>query len=118
MIVVIGSLIIFTLIGRPSWPILIASRIVLIPVIAGAAYEILKFSGTHGGEMIGRVLAAPGLWLQRLTTGEPGDDQVEVAVASLLAALEPDAIEEVKGRGPVNAAALAAMAALTDPGGD
>ena len=108
LIVVIGSLIVFTLIGRPGWFLLIASRVVLIPVIAGAAYEVLKFSGLHGGEMIGRILAAPGLWLQKLTTGEPDDDQVEVAVASLLAALEPEEIAEVKGRGPVNPAALAA----------
>jgi uncharacterized protein YqhQ len=115
LIVVIGSLIVFTLIGRPGWFLLIASRVVLIPVIAGAAYEVLKFSGLHGGEMIGRILAAPGLWLQKLTTGEPDDDQVEVAVASLLAALEPEEIAEVKGRGPVNPAALAALAAL---GGD
>jgi len=113
MIVVIGSLIVFTLIGRPTWPLLITSRVVLIPIIAGVAYEVLKFSGAHGGELIGRILAAPGLWLQRLTTGEPDDDQVEVAVASLLAALEPDAVDEVKGRGPVNPAALAALAGLT-----
>ncbi len=109
---VIGSLIVFTLIGRPGWPILIASRIVLIPVIAGVAYEILKFSGLHGGELVGRILAAPGLWLQRLTTGQPDDDQVEVAVASLLAALEPDEVDEVKGRGPINPAALAALAEM------
>ena len=112
MIVVIGSLIVFTLIGRPGWPILIASRVVLIPAIAGVAYEILKFSGSHGSELLGRFLAAPGLWLQRLTTGEPDDDQVEVAVASLLAALKPDEIDEVKARGPVNPAALAALAEM------
>ncbi len=110
MIVVIASLIVFTLIGRPAWPLLVASRIVLIPVIAGVAYEILKFSGAHGGERLGRILAAPGLWLQRLTTGQPDDAQVEVAVTSLLAALEDDAVAEVKARGPVCPAALAALA--------
>lgn len=112
LIVVAGSLIVFALIGRPGWALLIASRVVLIPLIAGVAYEILKFSGARGGERLGRILAAPGLWLQRLTTGEPSDDQVEVAVASLLAALEEDAVEEVKQRGPVCPAALAALAAM------
>ncbi len=110
LIVVIASLIVFTLIGRPGWFLLVASRLVLIPVIAGVAYEILKFSGAHGGERLGRILAAPGLWLQRLTTGEPGDDQVEVAVTSLLASLEEAAVVEVKERGPVCPAALAALA--------
>lgn len=110
LIVVIASLIVFTLIGRPGWPLLIASRVVLIPVIAGAAYEILKFSGAHGGQRLGRILAAPGLWLQRLTTGQPDDAQVEVAVTSLLAALEAEAVAEIKSRGPVCPAALAALA--------
>lgn len=114
LIVVIGSLIVFTLIGRPAWPILIASRVVLIPAIAGVAYEVLKFSGLHGGELVGRILAAPGLWLQRLTTGEPDDDQVEVAVASLLAALQPEEVDEVKARGPVDPAALIALAEMAD----
>lgn len=109
LIVVIASLILFTLLGRPAWWLLITYRIVLIPVIAGLAYEILKFSGTHGGERLGRVLAAPGLWLQKITTSGPDDDQVEVAVAALLAALQPDEIQEVKSRGPICEAALRAV---------
>ena len=63
---------------------------------------------------MGRILAAPGLWLQRLTTGEPNDDQVEVAVASLLAALQPEEVDEVKARGPVDPAALIALAEMAD----
>lgn len=101
LIVVIASLVVFTLIGRPSLPWLIASRLVLIPLIAGFAYEILKFSGTHGGDRLGRILAAPGLWLQKITTGKPSDDQVEVAVAALLASLDTESIAEVQARGPV-----------------
>jgi uncharacterized protein YqhQ len=110
LIVVIASLVVFTLIGRPGWVLLIGSRLLLIPVIAGVAYEILRFSGLHGGDRLGRILAAPGLWLQKLTTGHPTDDQVEVAVAALLAALTPDEVEEVKARGPVCPAALRAVA--------
>ena len=81
----------------------IISRIVLIPVIAGISYEILKAAAGH------QWLAwasTPGMWIQAITTKEPTDDMVEVAVASLLAALQPDAVEEVKSRGPVVAGAL------------
>ena len=83
----------------------IISRILLIPVIAGISYEILKAAAGH------QWLAwasTPGMWIQAITTKEPSDDQVEVAVTSLIAALEPDAVAEVKSRGPVVAAALSA----------
>jgi uncharacterized protein YqhQ len=109
LIVVLASLVIFTLLGRPGWLLLIGSRVLLIPVIAGLAYEILRFSGLHGGETVGKILAAPGLWLQKLTTAHPADDQVEVAVAALLAALTTEEVEEVKLRGPVCPAALRAL---------
>jgi len=83
----------------------LAARIVLIPVIAGLSYEILKAAAGH------RWIAwasKPGIWIQGITTKEPSDDQVEVAVASLLAALEPGEVDEVKSRGAVVPAALAA----------
>lgn len=83
----------------------IISRIVLIPVIAGMSYEVLKAAAGH------RWLAwasTPGMWIQAITTKEPSDDQVEVAVTSLLAALSDDAVDQVKQRGPVVAAALSA----------
>ena len=57
-------------------------------IIAGISYELLRWSGTHGGETLARILAAPGLWLQRLTTGVPEESMIEVAVTSLLSALE------------------------------
>jgi len=110
LIVVILALVVFTLLGHGMpWGWLIGSRILLIPVIAGIAYEILRFSGLHGGETLGKVLAAPGLWLQKLTTSHPTDDQVEVAVAALLAALTADELDAVKARGPVCPAALRAV---------
>ena len=83
----------------------LAARIVLIPVIAGLSYEILKAAAGH------RWIAwasKPGIWIQGITTKGPSDDQVEVAVASLLAALEPGEVDEVKSRGAVVPAALSA----------
>ncbi|MEN8040188.1 MAG: DUF1385 domain-containing protein [Actinomycetota bacterium] len=83
----------------------VAARILLIPVIAGMSYEVLKAAAGH------RWIAwasKPGIWIQSITTKEPSDDQVEVAVASLIAALEPFEVDEVKSRGEIVPAALAA----------
>lgn len=101
LIVLLAAIVLFSIIGRgPVWW-LITSRIIFIPVIAGASYELLRWSGLRAEGRLGHVLALPGLWLQRLTTGEPDGDQVEVAVASLLAALDDASIEEVVGRGEI-----------------
>ena len=110
MIVIILSIVLFTFVGRPSWPLLILTRVVGIPLIAGLSCEVLKFAGMRQGERLGRVLAAPGLWLQKLTTGAPERDMIEVAVASLVSALEPDQVDEIVARGGVPEAALAARA--------
>jgi uncharacterized protein YqhQ len=83
----------------------IAARILLIPVIAGISYEVLKAAD---GQRWLSWASKPGIWIQSITTKEPSDDQVEVAVASLLAALDPDDVAEVKARGAVVPAALAA----------
>lgn len=83
----------------------VASRVLLIPVIAGLSYEVLKLGANR------RWMAwanRPGIWLQRITTKEPSDDMVEVAVASLLAALSDEEQAAVKERGPIVGAALAA----------
>ena len=73
-----------------SWWWRIASRILLLPVIAAASYEVIRFSGRHQAAMIGKVLAAPGLWLQRLTTREPDDSQIEVAIRAMETAVAAD----------------------------
>jgi uncharacterized protein YqhQ len=62
---------------------LIATRILLLPVIAGIAYEIIRFAGKHQQNTALRALLAPGLWLQRLTTREPTLDQIEVSIRAL-----------------------------------
>jgi uncharacterized protein YqhQ len=95
----------------------LVARIVLLPVIAGLSYEVLKL-GANSKWM--SWANRPGIWLQAITTREPDDDMVTVAVASLLAALTDEAVTEVEGRGPIADGALdAALAAtITDtPGG-
>jgi uncharacterized protein YqhQ len=103
LIVVIIAIFVFTALGRPSWFWLIASRVLLIPVIAGIAYEVLKLAADRPWMAFA---SRPGIWLQRLTTSEPSNDQVEVAVAALLAALEPEERIAVEARGPIVPGAL------------
>ncbi len=68
----------------------LASRIVFIPIIAGLAYETIRFSSKHVDSPVFRFLITPGLWLQRITTREPSADQIEVAIAALKEALTFD----------------------------
>jgi uncharacterized protein YqhQ len=86
----------------------VASRLLGIPLIAAASYELLRYSGTRGEDLLARILAAPGLWLQKLTTRVPADDQIEVAIASLIVALDEDAFDEAISRGGVPDAAVEA----------
>ena len=81
--VMVIAIFVFAFIGQPSWPWLIASRILLLPVIAGLAYEVIRFAGRHTDNRFLMALLAPGLWLQRLTTREPSLDQLEVSIRAL-----------------------------------
>jgi uncharacterized protein YqhQ len=81
--VMVIAIFVFAFLGRPDWYWLIASRILLLPVIAGIAYELIRFAGKHSGNRILMTLLAPGLWLQRLTTREPTLDQIEVSIRAL-----------------------------------
>lgn len=110
LLVIVISIVLFTFVGRPDWPLLVASRIIGIPLVAGVSYEILKWSGTNGGDRMAAILAAPGLWLQKLTTGRPEDPMIEVAITSLLSALSDDLVEEVFARGGVPQVAAEAYA--------
>jgi uncharacterized protein YqhQ len=107
LIVVLGSIIFFSFFGRPGWLFLVTSRVIGIPVIAGIAYELLRWSGTRGSGWLANALAAPGLWLQKLTTRVPDEAQVEVAISSLMVALDDETAEEVVGRGGVPEVAIA-----------
>jgi uncharacterized protein YqhQ len=106
LIVVLGSIILFTFFGRPGWPFLIASRLLGIPVIAGFAYELLRWSGTRSSGLLARALAKPGVWLQKLTTRVPDESQIEVAISSLVVALDDEMVDDVIGRGGVLESAL------------
>ncbi len=88
--VLIIAIIVFALIGLPSLWLMILSRIVLIPVIAGIGYEVTHFAAGHSNRRVVRAVLAPGLWLQALTTREPDDSQLEVALAALSKATEVD----------------------------
>ena len=89
LIVMLVSILIFSLIPK-LWPFYLkgGARIVLLPVIAGVSYEILKWTAKHDGHALVKLLISPGLALQRLTTREPDDRQIEVAIRSMKVALE------------------------------
>ena len=81
--VMVIAVFVFAFFGRPAWYWLIATRILLLPLIAGIAYELIRFAGKHSDNSILMALLAPGLWLQRLTTREPTLDQIEVSIRAL-----------------------------------
>jgi uncharacterized protein YqhQ len=81
--VMVVAIFVFAFFGRPAWYWLIVSRILLLPLIAGIAYELIRFAGKHSKNRILMTLLAPGLWLQRLTTREPTLDQLEVSIRAL-----------------------------------
>jgi uncharacterized protein YqhQ len=86
--VMVIAIFVFAFFGRPVWYWLIATRILLLPVIAGIAYELIRFACKHTDNRILMTLLAPGLWLQRLTTREPTLDQLEVSIRALREVLE------------------------------
>jgi uncharacterized protein YqhQ len=81
-VMVIG-IFVFAFVGQPAWYWLITSRVLLLPVIAGIAYELIRFAGKHQDNVLLMTLLAPGLWLQRLTTRQPSLDQIEVSIRAL-----------------------------------
>src|ERR671927_745267 len=81
--VMVIAIFVFAFFGRPAWYWLIATRILLLPLIAGLAYELIRFAGKHSENRVLLTLLAPGLWLQRLTTREPSLDQLEVSIRAL-----------------------------------
>ena len=89
-IVLVIAILVFALLGRPALWVSILSRIVLIPVIAIIGYEIMKFGAGHLKNTIVRILLAPGLMLQTMTTREPDDSQIETAIAALNEVIEID----------------------------
>mgnify|MGYP000874253946 FL=1 len=93
LVVIIISIFVFAFLGNGSWLWKFGSRLILLPVVAGLAYEFIRFSRRHREKM--KVLIAPGLWVQNLTTGEPDSGQIEVAIAALKRVLPPPASDAV-----------------------
>ncbi len=94
--VVVVSIFVFGLIGHPPILLAIVTRIVLVPVIAAISYEILRLGARFYHLAPVRLVLQPGLWLQHLTTREPSDDQVEVAIAALVPVLNADDVPYVR----------------------
>ena len=92
--VLLLAILIFSLIGRPTLWLMVLSRVVLVPVIAALGYELVYFTARHTDNPFVKVLIAPGLWLQSMTTREPDDGQIEVAIAALNLVLEAEQAEE------------------------
>jgi uncharacterized protein YqhQ len=90
VIVVLLSIIAFSLVGRQTPLVMVVSRVLLIPVIAAVGYELLKLGARHRQNRIVHVLLYPGLLVQKITTKQPTDDMIEVAIVSMEQALEAD----------------------------
>jgi uncharacterized protein YqhQ len=92
--VLIIAIIVFALVGLPSLWLMVLSRILLAPIIAAISYEVIYFGNRHTDNAVVRAVLAPGLWLQSLTTREPDDAQLEVALSALRRVVELDQAEE------------------------
>lgn len=99
-IVIIVSIFFFSFFGRPPLLERILIHIALLPVVAGTAYELLKKAGEDKVNPIIGLIARPGLWVQKLTTRKPAEDQIEVAIAALAAVLEKEQPESFASQAP------------------
>jgi hypothetical protein len=90
VVVIALSIFAFALVGRQEAVVMVGSRIVLIPVIASVGYEILRFGARHRANPVVRAIMLPGILVQKITTRQPTDDMIEVAIVSMEQALEAD----------------------------
>ena len=88
LVVMVVAIFVFAPIGLPEWYILLASRVIGVPLVAGLSFELIKFAGRNRHRGWVQLIIWPGMQLQRLTTREPDDEQLEVAIAALQAVLE------------------------------
>lgn len=86
LIVMVVSMLVFFFIPRVYFAYRLLLRLALLPVVAGISYEIIKYAGRHENTLT-KIVSAPGMWFQHITTNEPDDSQIEVAIASLKAVL-------------------------------
>jgi uncharacterized protein YqhQ len=99
-LVLVIAIIVFTFVGRQNLWLMVLSRIVLIPVIMALGYEVIYFGARHTKNWFVKIILWPGLWLQSMTTGEPDDKQLEVAIAAINKAVEVDQAEEAARAAP------------------
>ena len=92
LVVVVLSILLFVLLGAPTRTLRLLSRIVLVPIVAAFAYEAIRWGANHYGNRLVRLILAPGLALQRLTTRPPDDSMVEVGIAALQRVLVLDGV--------------------------
>ena len=114
LVVMVVAVIVFAFLGRPPTWLRIVSRIVLIPVIAAVSYEVIRFNASHAGSFLSRLVIAPGLALQALTTRVPDDSQIEVAMSAMRTALAADG-EPVTHEEPSGAAVEPFQPAASSP---
>jgi uncharacterized protein YqhQ len=93
-LVFIVAIIVFTFVGRQDFWLMAVSRVLLIPVIMGLGYEMIYFGARHARNWLTKIILAPGLWLQAMTTGEPDDKQLEVAIVAVNKAVELDQADQ------------------------
>lgn len=99
LVVMVVSILVFAIVQWPAWYLLILSRIVLVPLIAGISYELIRLAGKHEDNIVVRVIMAPGLALQWLTTKQPDHAQIEVAIAALEKIVELEPVDRPADKG-------------------
>jgi uncharacterized protein YqhQ len=122
VIVIILSILAFSLIGRQEPLVMIGSRVLLIPVIAAVGYEILRLGARRRSNPLVRAILAPGIWVQMITTRQPTDDMIEVAVVAMEQALLADGEQLPEGGGalarePLDLVGAASLQAEPPPTG-
>jgi len=106
VVVILVSIFVFSLVGRQELWLTVASRIVLIPLIAAVSYELLRFGARHRRRTLVRWLFEPGIWVQMITTKQPSEDMVQVAIVALEQALAADGEALPAGGGTIARAPL------------
>ena len=103
MVVMLVSIVLFSVVKFDSLLFNLITRIALIPVIAGVSYEIIRAAGRKETSNFFSIITRPGIWLQNLTTREPSDDQLEVAIYALKESLKLEPQELAVGNAPLAA---------------
>jgi uncharacterized protein YqhQ len=115
VVVILVSIVTFSIVGRHDIVFTILSRLVLIPVIAAVAYELMRFGARHRGNTLVRVFFEPGIWVQKITTKQPTDDMIEVAIVSMEQAMAADGEELPAGSGTIARSPLVLAGAPPTP---